>query len=411
MPMNNSLFDPITNSEDEMIKRAGIKRRQAAFYLRAYIIARLLLCRELVISDSSINLNRALRTLISASESEGIYDLREVQSDFKCLIENGNIKLAARDIYKGNFSDSLRIAQNNKENVDKPGKAYTDLIDGICREENIYWWNADEVSQMFTEKIRDELKREYADYINIFLKDLSNRLSDQEILTYNMVKNEVLKEYKETSEEYKIVRSMLREAYDYNVPEYLAKYLEIDYFRNFDISKRFDKNYNFEVKSIEKKEYEFSWKYAVNAHALAAFPANCLKYAWDSSQYKNYEKAMLQYVNGSVEFDKVLVYLTDYLEHIDHLLVGFCNRGIPDSTPKNIIARVQEYRDPIRKTPEIINTFLGVYEAKEIIEDILINPWTGTLEFLLVTFLPHLIIKVIKNYKALPRIEHAIMKV
>ena len=403
MTINNSLFDPITNSEDEMIKRAGINRIPAAFYLRAYIIARLLFFHELVISDSSVNLNRALRTLISADENKGIYDLRKELSDFKYLIENGNIKLAARDIYKDNFSESLRNAQNNKKRVDLPGKAYTELIDGICREENIYWWNAERVSQMFTQKIRDELKKECADYINIFLKDLSNRLSDQEILTYNMVKNEVLKKYNETSQEFITVRSMLREAYDYNVPEVLG----MDYSRGFDISKRIDRKY-FEVNPTEK--YEFSWKYKMNVHALAALPADCLKYAWNSSQYRNYEEAMLQYVIGSIKFDKVLVCLTDYLDYIDRLLVEFYNRGIPGSAPKNIIARILEYRNPVRKTPEIVNTFLMAYDAKELIDDITINPKMGIFNFLMATVIPNLIIKGFEHHTALTRIDHAIIK-
>lgn len=63
--MNRALFDSITNSEDEMILRTGIKRYHVCTYLRAYIMT--LLCFEprLVISDSAVNLNRAFRTLIS----------------------------------------------------------------------------------------------------------------------------------------------------------------------------------------------------------------------------------------------------------------------------------------------------------------------------------------------------------
>ena len=120
MSMNNAVFDAITNSEDEMITRAKIDKKQACIYLRAYIIIRLLFFDEFVISDSSINLNRALRTLISTKEGgSGIYDLKKVpQADFGKLLESGLIKLAARDIYKGNFSERLRIAQNDKEYVD-----------------------------------------------------------------------------------------------------------------------------------------------------------------------------------------------------------------------------------------------------------------------------------------------------
>ena len=158
-------------------------------YLRAYMIIRLLFFKEFVISDSSINLNRALRTLILSGEgNNGDYDLRKLpHADFGALIEEGGIKLAARDIYKGSFSESLRIAQNNKKHVDKPSEEYTRLIDGLCKEENIYWWNAEKVSHEFTEKIRDALKKEFSAPINAYLKELSYRLSDEEILTYDIM--------------------------------------------------------------------------------------------------------------------------------------------------------------------------------------------------------------------------------
>ncbi len=47
--MDNALFDKITNSEDEMIARAGIPRYKACTYLRAYIMASLCFEPHLVI--------------------------------------------------------------------------------------------------------------------------------------------------------------------------------------------------------------------------------------------------------------------------------------------------------------------------------------------------------------------------
>lgn len=135
MAGKNSVFDSITNSEDEMIKRAGILKSQACVYLRAYMIIRLLFFKEFVISDSSINLNRALRTLILSGEgNNGDYDLRKLpHADFGELIEDGGIKLAARDIYKGSFSESLRIAQNNKNMSISPVKNTRDLLTGFVK--------------------------------------------------------------------------------------------------------------------------------------------------------------------------------------------------------------------------------------------------------------------------------------
>lgn len=207
MEIDNTVFDSVTNSEDKMIEQFNIPKGQACVYLRAYIIMRLLFFKELVISDSSINLNRALRALILQSEGGGHYDYRKLPpADFEELIQVGAIKLAARDDYKGSFSQSLRNAQNNKIGLDFPTEQYSSMIDEICKEENIYWWNEKEVSKMFTKKIRESFEQQqYSDGVNLFLRNLSNRLRGEEILTYNMVKNEALKTHKKTSEEYRIL--------------------------------------------------------------------------------------------------------------------------------------------------------------------------------------------------------------
>lgn len=199
MAIRDAVFDSITNSEDKMIQRFKIRRRDACLYLRAYMMIRLFLFEEFVISDSSINLNRALRTLILEEEGKNEYgkrkyDLRNLPpADFGELIKDGSIKLAARDIYKGNFSDALRNAQGNKTRVDLPSEKYTRMIDEFCKEENIYWWNADVIAQMFTTKIKDSLRdsmeMQHSDKVNVFLRDLSDRLSSQEILMIIIFQN------------------------------------------------------------------------------------------------------------------------------------------------------------------------------------------------------------------------------
>ena len=82
-----AIFDPITNSEDEMIVCAGIKRHYACAYLRAYN-------EDFIIAD------------------------------FEWLIREGHIRFAARNTFEGNFSEALRQSQISKQNVDQPSDRY-----------------------------------------------------------------------------------------------------------------------------------------------------------------------------------------------------------------------------------------------------------------------------------------------
>lgn len=406
--MNNAVFDAITNSEDEMIRRAKIDKKQACIYLRAYIIIRLLFFDEFVISDSSINLNRALRTLISAKEggSEN-YDLKKLpQADFGELLESGLIRLAARDIYKGNFSERLRIAQDDKEYVDKPGAEYTEIIDGLCKEEKIYWWSAEEISKTFTMNIRDALKREYSDSINLFLKDLSNRLSDREILTYNIVKREVLKKYKETSDEYQIVHTMLRESYDYNIPEKLG----LNYFRFFDSPLTLAGKSDFEINLTE--QYECSWKYLFNTYAFALLPVYDLKYLRGCKQGILYKRALSQYmVEGSGSFQSFLAALEDYLKEINYVLVHTYNNKYIGNQPENIVARFREYKDSEGLAGIGTEMVLKGFDIAGAIPEIVINPFIGILKLFISNFLPSMIKKGHEARVAMPEIKQAIIRV
>lgn len=404
---NNSIFDPITNSEKEMVMRARIPEAQAPSYLRAYIIIRLLFSREFVITDSSINLNRALRTLILREEGGLHYDDRMLpDADFAQLLEDGTIKLAARDEFKGNFSKRLRDAQRNKKYVDLPSKKYVDFIDEICKEKNIYWWNTDEVTRMFTRKIRKELESEYSDEVNMFLRELRCRLADQETLTFDAVKKEARKMRSEDSEEYKIVHDLLRKSYDYNVPEIL----NLDYFRFLDSAPRVSKEHNFEVDKVE--EYDIPWTYGFNLNAFSLFPVEWLKDFRESSEHIRYEEAMSQYQMGLIEFGQVLDALTDYLRRIDQFITPFynSNKHVVDP-PKNLMIRFQEAKDG--KHPLIVATAVGVWASSAVMtaHDLLVEPTlTNTLKLMLTTILPNIVFTGYEHYRALPKINHAIVK-
>lgn len=405
MAIRDAIFDSITNSEDKMIQRFKIQRSKACLYLRAYMMIRLFFFEEFVISDSSINLNRALRTLILAEEGGNKYDLRKLPpADFGELIKDGSIKLAARDIYKGSFSDALRNAQNNKKRVDLPGARYTGMIDEICKEENIYWWNEDEVTQMFTTKIRDSLKMQYSDEVNFFLRDLSNRLSNQETLTYNIVKNEALKTHKETSEEYKILYDMLRNSYDYNIPEYF----QMKYLKRLKGFQQTVEKHNFKIELPE--QYDISWRYSFDAYAFALAPVSYLKIAWSSGAYQHYKSAMSQYMDGQISFSRFLAALQEYLAFIDELLVPFYNNRCRETAPKNIVLRLKEHKNGIDFAALTVEVGAWAYGMLDAIPDIVLDPTTGILKLVLANIFPSIVSKGYEYYTALPPIEHAIIK-
>lgn len=407
---NNSIFDPITNSEDAMVMQAHIPEGQAATYLRAYIIIRLLFSREFVITDSSICLNRALRTLILREEGGLHYDDRMLaDADFAQLIKDGTIKLASRDAYKGDFSQNLknlRNAQNSKKHVSLPSKKYVDFLDGICAEENIYWWNTDEVSKMFTKNIREGLEKEFSDEVNMFLKELRCCLQDEEVLTYDFVKDVALDRRSEDSEEYKIVHGLLRESYDYNIPRVLG----LEYLKSFNNTPRVIKKNNFEINKAE--EYVIPWSYGFNLYAFSLFPAQWLKICWKSSEYIRYEKAMSQYRMGLVSFGAFLDALKDYLHYIDLLITPLYNdnKHVVD-TPKNLIVRFQEIKDG--KHPIIVTTAAALWAKNaittgyDLLSDLTI---ANAIRLVLTTMLPSMVFKVYDHFTAFPKIDHAIMK-
>lgn len=405
MAINDAIFDSITNSEDKMREQLKIKKGMECMYLRAYIMIRLLFFEEFVISDSSINLNRALRTLILQDEGKNKYDLRNLPpADFDKLIINGTIKLAARDTYKGSFSESLRNAQKGKKYVDKPSQKYTRMIDEICKEENIYWWNEDKLSEMFTKKIRANFEKEYSDEINFFLRDLSNRLSIYEKLEYNTVKKEALKTHEKTSEEYRILYGMLRDSYDYNIPEYFG----MDYIKRFDGFQQRIRKHNFEITPPE--QYDIPWKYSFNAYAFALLPADYLKIAWESGEYIRYKAAMLQYMKDPTSINQFLVALQDYLAFIDHLLVPFYNNRYESSISKNTILRFKEYKKGTNFIAITIEAVVWAYDIMNAVSDIYSDPVIGGLKLVFANILPTILKKGYEHYTALPPIKQAIIK-
>lgn len=317
--MNRALFDSITNSEDEMILRTGIKKYHACTYLRAYIMASLCFEPQLVVSDSAVNLNRAFRTLIDYDEGAGYYKLEYLpKADFEWLIRNGHIRFAARDTYKGDFSEALRMSQRNMKGVDLPSEKYTKRIDESCSNEYVYWYNLDDISHRFTSKFKNSIKDELQD-ANILpereklLRKLTYILSDKETITYNGVKSILLEDYGEEDAEYKHVRRILRQSYDYNVPELLG----LDYCMPLQNTKPSQsQDWRLKVGAEEVLECDF----ACSVYGFAELPASHLKYIWESKEYEDYERQINCFRNGTIDLNEYMEALGKYLLRINDVV-------------------------------------------------------------------------------------------
>lgn len=317
--MNKALFDSITNSEDEMILRAGIKKYHACTYLRAYIMASLCFTPQLVVSDSTVNLNRAFRALIDYKEGEGAYNLDYLpKADFETLIRDGHIRFAARDTYKGDFSEALRISQSNLKGVDLPSEKYTKKIDEICSNQYVYWYNLDDISRRFTLKFINSIKKELEE-INILpereklLRKLIYILSDKETITYNGVKSILLESYSEEDDEYKHVRRILRQSYDYNVPELLG----LDYCMPLQNTKPSrGQEWMLKVSAEEMLECDF----ACNVYGFAALPVSHLKYIWESKEYADFEGRVDDFRNGIIELNEYMEAFSKYVLRINDVI-------------------------------------------------------------------------------------------
>lgn len=354
--MVTGLFDPITNSEDAMIARAHIKKYLACTYLRAYIMASLCFEPQLIISDSSVNLNKAFRTLIDYRESEGDYNLDYMpKADFETLIREGHIRFAARDTFKGNFSEALRVSQQGKQAVDVPSERYTKKIDEICSNEYVYWYNLKEISQLFTSKFKDSIGKELNRDAPIplermkLLRELNDRLSDKETITYNDVKSILLRgreeKYAEKDPEYQYIRRILRQSYDYNVPDLI----HADYcmpLRGI----RPSRNQDWMLKADRKLFLEpDKCNLLCNIYGFSELPVSHLQYIWGSNEYENFRRQIGQFRAGVIELDEYVISLKNYLMKINEVVRDVYtvkhNKNIPYEKRKlsSIPIRIRHY--------------------------------------------------------------------
>lgn len=314
--MREAIFDSITNSEQEMLLRAGIKKCYAPTYLRAYIMASLCIEEQFVISDSAASLNRAFRTLIDCQEGEGYYTLKYLpKEDFEWLIREGYIRFAARDQFKGDFSSGLREAQKKMQTVDQPSERYTKRLDEICSNEHIYWYNLDNVTRRFTSKFKKGIK-EKLNRSDLSLREerlirqLMDRLADQEMYTYGGIKSTLLEYLSEEDQDYKDIRKILRKAYEDNVPDEL----DLDYLLFSENAGPLSKS---DGRLILTRERRVEANFACSIYGFATLPAKRLRDIWASSEYGNFRKQIDAFRNGVIDLDEYLESLCRYFRVIN----------------------------------------------------------------------------------------------
>lgn len=369
--MNGAIFDPITNSEDEMLLRAGIRDRvYAPMYLRAYIMASLCIEPQFVVSDSAANLNKAFRTLVDIREGEG-YNLNYLpKSDFEWLISEGHIRFAARDKYKGNFSEGLREAQKKMKRVDQPSERYTKRLDEICSNDRVYWFDLEEISKKFTENFQKGIEEALIDPgITLrrewLIEQLMDRLADQETYDYKGIKSILLEYVYEREEDYQAIRKIMRQAYEYNVPEYLG----LDYYMPSSDAKILSKqNGRLELSREEGIKVDF----ACNVYGFAALPAKRLENIWASSEYEAFQKQLDAFRNNAIDLEKYLETLSRYLQVI--------NEWVEDEFTQRYYKNVPYEKGKVSSIPIKVYQYFSGEESRIVAAKIANDLWsTGNL--------------------------------
>ena len=381
--MHNAIFDPITNSEDEMLLRARIHRSYAPTYLRAYIMASLCIQPQFVLSDSAANLNRAFRTLIDVREAKD-YNLDYLpKADFDLLISEGHIRFAARDNYKGRFSDGLREAQEKMKTVDQPNERYTKHLDEICSDDQVYWFNLKKISRMFTKNFREGIEKELgksdlSPRRARIIGHLMDRLVGQKTYKYGDIKSILLEYVDERDADYRAIRKIMRQAYEYNVPNEL----DLDY--NMYVPSKDEKTLlkqDGRVKLVQElsREERVQVDFACSVYGFAALRAKSLKQIWASSEYEAFQKQLHAFRNSRVDLDEYLQTLSQYLKVINEYVADdfiqkhydFRNDLYEKGKLSSLLIKVRQYsrgNEPLVVVVKAANDALNVAStAKDIL--------------------------------------------
>lgn len=370
MNENNSsaLFDSIINSEDEMIKYAGLQNEKykAYIYLRAYIMSTLCFTKQIVVTDTAITLNRAFRTLIDKSEGVGNYFSNEDKylqypDDFSWLIKEGHIGVAFRDNFSS-FSELYRETMKDKKHVDLPSNDdYIKMIDAICPSKCIKRYSIKEASINFSNACRKQINKELNN-INIlperekFLKNFIYRLSDKEIFTYNNAKSILLDDMKlnEKDPEYESVRKILRQSYDYNIPTMLG----LDYRISLKNIKP-DKNHDWKLDlSYKKIKHDF----ICNVYGLAMLPARHLRDIWGSKEGIEFFQQLDMFEDETFDLNEYVEVLNNYLLRINvEIENNYGKKFIHESSVKKHEVEFRKYFKTDGKLFVVAKTASNIY--------------------------------------------------
>lgn len=322
--MEHALFDPITNSEAEMIAQAHIAKYHALTYLRAHIMASLCFNPQFVVSDTTVNLNRAFRALFDYSEGEGYYKIENVpKADFEWLVQEGHVRFAARENLKGNLFTKLRKSQLDKQAVDLPSEKYVRRIDEICSDQNIYWYALEDISKKFSSKFMDGITKELDGGSQIpperaaMIRKVIRELSGKETFTYSDVKKILLEGRSEKAAmkepTYRHIRQVLRQSYDYNVPEEL----KMDYCMPLQGMKP-SRDQDWRLRA--GGELRVDGSLLCNVYGFSELPAKRLEDIWHSSEYEAFTRQVSRFRAGDITLENYAAALEKYLQRINEVV-------------------------------------------------------------------------------------------
>lgn len=301
------------------------------------------LCFEpkLVVTDTAAILNKAFRSLIVQGEGVGYNnDYLPDVADFDWLIKKGHIEFAARDDQEKSFARLSEEFAKKKRNIDLPSEGYAEKLDDIYHGRYMHRYNINEAAKRFTYNFRDQVKKELENKnthseITKTLQDITYIFSDKESLTYNLVKNAMKEklELKEADPRYQHVRRILRQAYDYNIPELL----KLDYCRSLQgIMPSRKTDWRFELDREKTLEFDFD----CSVYGLAALPSRYLNDIWGSDEGIAFGEQLKAFRADTIELEEYVESLRRYIVRINDIVKDYYGGKYNPFSEKGKLARL-----------------------------------------------------------------------
>lgn len=215
---------------DSTVDAHGDRRLMDPMRLRGYINFRLLFWPQVYFTDATINNNMILRDLMFEDRDQDRLQYKyypKLPRDYHNLFEKRIIKVAVRsDLDAANFSSQLRERQRENQNLSLPDENYVRRIDQLLDSNAVIIYEIDEVSRLFSEKVKNYLQLEaresgFPERKNV-CTNLYSEYRDVERLNFNELLDSVKRSgYHEETDIYKDLKDSISQCYNNNVPESL----------------------------------------------------------------------------------------------------------------------------------------------------------------------------------------------